>query len=73
MAVIGIMSAMHEELAAVLAAMPDKQRVPVAGDRAAAQGMLNEYVRRVERQKVGLFGNRLDECDHFADLVGSHR
>ena len=31
MAVIGIMSAMHEELAAVLAAMPDKQRVTVAG------------------------------------------
>jgi adenosylhomocysteine nucleosidase len=31
MAVIGIMSAMHEELAAVLAAMPDEQRVRVAG------------------------------------------
>ncbi len=31
MAVIGIMSAMHEELAAVLAAMPDEQRVKVAG------------------------------------------
>jgi adenosylhomocysteine nucleosidase len=31
MAVIGIMSAMHEELAAVLAAMPDEQRVQVAG------------------------------------------
>lgn len=31
MAVIGIMSAMHEELAAVLAAMPDEQRVCVAG------------------------------------------
>ena len=31
MAVIGIMSAMHEELAAVLAAMPDEQRVTVAG------------------------------------------
>ncbi len=31
MAVIGIMSAMHEELAAVLAAMPDEQRVHVAG------------------------------------------
>jgi adenosylhomocysteine nucleosidase len=31
MAVIGIMSAMHEELAAVLAAMPDEQRVSVAG------------------------------------------
>jgi adenosylhomocysteine nucleosidase len=31
MAVIGIMSAMHEELAAVLAAMADEQRVTVAG------------------------------------------
>lgn len=31
MAVIGIMSAMHEELAAVLAAMPDEHRVSVAG------------------------------------------
>lgn len=31
MAVIGIMSAMQEELAAVLAAMPDEQRVRVAG------------------------------------------
>lgn len=31
MAVIGIMSAMHEELAAVLAAMPDEQGVRVAG------------------------------------------
>ena len=31
MAVIGIMSAMHEELAAVLAVMPDEQRVSVAG------------------------------------------
>ena len=31
MAVIGIMSAMHEELAAVLQAMPDEQRVRVAG------------------------------------------
>ncbi|PUE42756.1 5'-methylthioadenosine/adenosylhomocysteine nucleosidase [Limnohabitans sp. Bal53] len=31
MAVIGIMSAMHEELAAVLAVMPDEQRVQVAG------------------------------------------
>lgn len=31
MAVIGIMSAMHEELAAVLAAMPGEQRVQVAG------------------------------------------
>ncbi|PUE12325.1 5'-methylthioadenosine/adenosylhomocysteine nucleosidase [Limnohabitans sp. T6-20] len=31
MAVIGIMSAMHEELAAVLAQMPDEQRVSVAG------------------------------------------
>nr|WP_315138496.1 5'-methylthioadenosine/adenosylhomocysteine nucleosidase [uncultured Limnohabitans sp.] len=31
MAVIGIMSAMHEELAAVLARMPDEQRVTVAG------------------------------------------
>jgi adenosylhomocysteine nucleosidase len=31
MAVIGIMSAMHEELAAVMAAMPDEQRVQVAG------------------------------------------
>lgn len=31
MAVIGIMSAMHEELAAVLAAMPDEQCVHVAG------------------------------------------
>jgi adenosylhomocysteine nucleosidase len=31
MAVIGIMSAMHEELAAVLAVMPDEQRVTVAG------------------------------------------
>ena len=31
MAVIGIMSAMHEELAAVLAHMPDEQRVSVAG------------------------------------------
>jgi adenosylhomocysteine nucleosidase len=31
MAVIGIMSAMHEELAAVLAAMPDEQRLTVAG------------------------------------------
>ncbi len=31
MAVIGIMSAMHEALAAVLAAMPDEQRVTVAG------------------------------------------
>ena len=31
MAVIGIMSAMHEELAAVLAEMPDEQRVTVAG------------------------------------------
>jgi adenosylhomocysteine nucleosidase len=31
MAVIGIMSAMHEELAAVLACMPDEQRVRVAG------------------------------------------
>ena len=31
MAVIGIMSAMHEELAAVLAEMPDEQRVQVAG------------------------------------------
>ena len=31
MAVIGIMSAMHEELAAVLASMPDEQRVTVAG------------------------------------------
>lgn len=31
MAMIGIMSAMHEELAAVLAAMPDEQRVRVAG------------------------------------------
>lgn len=31
MAVIGIMSAMHEELAAVLAAMPHEQRMRVAG------------------------------------------
>jgi adenosylhomocysteine nucleosidase len=31
MAVIGIMSAMNEELAAVLATMPDEQRVTVAG------------------------------------------
>ena len=31
MAVIGIMSALHEELAAVLADMPDEQRVTVAG------------------------------------------
>lgn len=31
MAVIGIMSAMHEELAAVLACLPDEQRVAVAG------------------------------------------
>ncbi|MEK7346042.1 MAG: 5'-methylthioadenosine/adenosylhomocysteine nucleosidase [Pseudomonadota bacterium] len=31
MAVIGIMSALHEELAAVLAHMPDEQRVSVAG------------------------------------------
>jgi adenosylhomocysteine nucleosidase len=31
MAVIGIMSALHEELAAVLADMPDEQRVLVAG------------------------------------------
>ena len=31
MPTIGIMSAMHEELAAVLAAMPDEQRVSVAG------------------------------------------
>ena len=31
MAVIGIMSAMHEELAAVLASMPGEQRVQVAG------------------------------------------
>jgi len=31
MAVIGIMSAMHEELAAVLAHMPDEQRVSVVG------------------------------------------
>ena len=31
MAVIGIMSAMHEELAAVLAQMPHEQRVSVAG------------------------------------------
>ena len=31
MAVIGIMSAMHEELAAVLAAMPDEHVVRVAG------------------------------------------
>jgi adenosylhomocysteine nucleosidase len=31
MAVIGIMSALHEELAAVLADMPDEQRVEVAG------------------------------------------
>jgi adenosylhomocysteine nucleosidase len=31
MAAIGIMSAMHEELAAVLAAMPDEQRVTAAG------------------------------------------
>jgi adenosylhomocysteine nucleosidase len=31
MAVIGIMSAMHEELAGVLADMPDEQRVTVAG------------------------------------------
>lgn len=31
MAVIGIMSAMHEELAAVLQAMPDEQRVRLAG------------------------------------------
>ena len=31
MTVIGIMSALHEELAAVLADMPDEQRVVVAG------------------------------------------
>ena len=31
MAVIGIMSAMHEELAAVLAALPDEHRECVAG------------------------------------------
>ncbi len=31
-----------------------EKRVPLAVDRAAAQAMLNEYVRRVERQKVGL-------------------
>lgn len=31
MAVIGIMSALHEELSAVLAMMPDEQRVSVAG------------------------------------------
>lgn len=31
MAVIGIMSALHEELAAVLARMPDEQRLSVAG------------------------------------------
>ncbi len=31
-----------------------EKRVPLAIDRAAAQAMLNEYVRRVERQKVGL-------------------
>jgi integrase len=31
-----------------------EKRVPLAVDRAAAQAMLAEYVRRVERQKVGL-------------------
>lgn len=31
-----------------------EKRVPLAVDRAAPQAMLNEYGRRVERQKVGL-------------------
>ena len=31
-----------------------EKRVPLAVDRAAAQAMLNEYVRRVERRTVGL-------------------
>lgn len=31
-----------------------EKRVPLAIDRTAAQTMLNEYVRRVEREKVGL-------------------
>ena len=31
-----------------------EKRVPLAVDRAAAQAMLAEYVRRVEREKVGL-------------------
>lgn len=31
-----------------------EKRVPLAVDRAAAQAMLNEYVRRVERERVGL-------------------
>ena len=31
-----------------------EKRVPLAVDRTAAQSMLNEWVRRVEREKVGL-------------------
>jgi integrase len=31
-----------------------EKRVPLAVDRAAAQSMLNDWVRRVEREKVGL-------------------
>ncbi len=31
-----------------------EKRVPLAVDRAAAQAMLNEHVRRVERERVGL-------------------
>ena len=31
-----------------------EKRVPLAADRTAAQAMLNEHVRRVEREKVGL-------------------
>ena len=30
------------------------KRVPLAADRTAAQAMLNEWVRRAEREKAGL-------------------
>ena len=38
-----------------------EKRVPLAADRTAAQSMLNEWVRRVEREKVGI----IDPTDEY--------
>mgnify|MGYP001109620044 CR=1 FL=1 len=35
-------------------ALDREKRVPLAGDKAAAQAMLNQVVQRIEREKAGL-------------------
>jgi hypothetical protein len=46
-----------------------ERRVPLAVDKAAAQSMLNELVRRTERRAAGLI-DRFDE--HRQRLVAEH-